>query len=173
MSSENCYVATRPLLTVQCLFFLGQVKWLLKIIFCHFYCCSFEFPLGGGISTSTHKEVCYLEIWLNCPVKNISIISSHLLEVGRKRIVQMRKKKGPDPWTCLNLLQVVQEPSYQKKMMGGSTFQSSRRGNTTHSPILPHRLEMLFLTLVMLNKSRCHTHFWLSANQITWSRLLI
>ena len=29
------------------------------------------------------------------------------------------------------------------------------------------------LTLVMLNKLRCHTHFQLSANQITWSRLLI
>ena len=30
-----------------------------------------------------------------------------------------------------------------------------------------------FLTLVMLNKLRCHTHFLLSANQITWSSLLI
>ena len=30
-----------------------------------------------------------------------------------------------------------------------------------------------YLTLVMLNKLRCHTHFLLSANQIIWSRLLI
>ena len=30
-----------------------------------------------------------------------------------------------------------------------------------------------FLTLVMLNKLRCHTHFYLSANQIAWSRLLV
>ena len=29
------------------------------------------------------------------------------------------------------------------------------------------------LTLVMLNELRCHAHFWLSANQIPWSRLLI
>ena len=29
------------------------------------------------------------------------------------------------------------------------------------------------LTLVMLNKLRCHTHFQFSANQINWSRLLI
>ena len=29
------------------------------------------------------------------------------------------------------------------------------------------------LTLVMLNKLICHTHFCLSANQITWSRLLM
>ena len=29
-----------------------------------------------------------------------------------------------------------------------------------------------FLTLVMLNKLRCHTHFQFSVNQITWSRLL-
>ena len=29
------------------------------------------------------------------------------------------------------------------------------------------------LTLVMLNKLRCHTYFQFSANQITWSRLLI
>ena len=29
------------------------------------------------------------------------------------------------------------------------------------------------LTLVMLNKLRCHTHFLCTANQITWSRLLI
>ena len=29
------------------------------------------------------------------------------------------------------------------------------------------------LTLVMLNKLRCHTHFKFSANQIIWSRLLI
>ena len=28
-------------------------------------------------------------------------------------------------------------------------------------------------TLVMLNKLRCHAHFQFSANQITWSRLLI
>ena len=28
-------------------------------------------------------------------------------------------------------------------------------------------------TIVMLNKLRCHTHFQFSANQITWSRLLI
>ena len=29
------------------------------------------------------------------------------------------------------------------------------------------------LTLAMLNKLRCHTQFWFSANQITWSNLLI
>ena len=29
------------------------------------------------------------------------------------------------------------------------------------------------LTLVLLNKLRCHTHFKFSANQITWSRLLL
>ena len=29
------------------------------------------------------------------------------------------------------------------------------------------------LSLVMLNKSKCHAHFCFSANQITWSRLLI
>ena len=29
------------------------------------------------------------------------------------------------------------------------------------------------LTLVMLNKLRCHAHFQFSANQITWSRMLI
>ena len=29
------------------------------------------------------------------------------------------------------------------------------------------------LTLVLLNKLRCHAHFLFSANQITWSRLLI
>ena len=29
------------------------------------------------------------------------------------------------------------------------------------------------LTLVMLNELRCHAHFQFSANQITWSRLLI
>ena len=29
------------------------------------------------------------------------------------------------------------------------------------------------LTLVLLNKLRCHVHFKFSANQITWSRLLI
>ena len=29
------------------------------------------------------------------------------------------------------------------------------------------------LTLVLLNKLRCRTHFYFSANQITWSRLLI
>ena len=29
------------------------------------------------------------------------------------------------------------------------------------------------LTLIRLNKLRCHTHFKLSANEITWSRLLI
>ena len=32
---------------------------------------------------------------------------------------------------------------------------------------------MDLFTLVLLNKLRCHTHFWLSANQITWSRVLI
>ena len=31
----------------------------------------------------------------------------------------------------------------------------------------------MLLTLVMLNKLRCHAHFQFSANQITWSRLLI
>ena len=31
----------------------------------------------------------------------------------------------------------------------------------------------LFLNLVLLNKLGCHTHFSFSANQITWSRLLI
>ena len=31
----------------------------------------------------------------------------------------------------------------------------------------------LGLTLVMLNKLRCHAHFYLSANQIQWSRLFI
>ena len=33
--------------------------------------------------------------------------------------------------------------------------------------------KILVLTLVMLNKLRCHAHFQFSANQITWSRLLI
>ena len=37
------------------------------------------------------------------------------------------------------------------------------------------RLQILLglLTLAMLNKLRCHIHFQFSANQITWSRLLI
>ena len=30
-----------------------------------------------------------------------------------------------------------------------------------------------WLTLVLLNKLRCHAHFYFSANQITWSRLLV
>ena len=30
-----------------------------------------------------------------------------------------------------------------------------------------------FLTLAMLNKLRCHTHFYFPANQITWSGFLI
>ena len=33
--------------------------------------------------------------------------------------------------------------------------------------------EELHLTLVLLNKLRCHTHFQFTANQITWSRLLL
>ena len=33
--------------------------------------------------------------------------------------------------------------------------------------------EETMLTLVILNKLRCHAHFQFSANQITWSRLLI
>ena len=32
---------------------------------------------------------------------------------------------------------------------------------------------LMMLTLAMLNKLRCHAHFSFSANQITWSRLLI
>ena len=35
------------------------------------------------------------------------------------------------------------------------------------------RLRMSRLTLVLLNKLRFHAHFQFSANQITWSRLLI
>ena len=34
-------------------------------------------------------------------------------------------------------------------------------------------LHMWILTLVLLNKLRCHTFFKFSTNQITWSRLLI
>ena len=34
-------------------------------------------------------------------------------------------------------------------------------------------LGLVFLTLVMLNKLRCHAHFQFPANQITWFRLLI
>ena len=34
-------------------------------------------------------------------------------------------------------------------------------------------IEAGILTIVILNKLRCHTHFWFSANQITWSKLLI
>ena len=32
---------------------------------------------------------------------------------------------------------------------------------------------LIFSILFMLNKLRCHAHFFLSANQIAWSRLLI
>ena len=32
---------------------------------------------------------------------------------------------------------------------------------------------LVLLTLVMLNKLRCHTHFKFSAKQITWSKLFI
>ena len=31
---------------------------------------------------------------------------------------------------------------------------------------------IFLLNLVLLNKLRCHTHFYFSANQITWSRLI-
>ena len=41
-----------------------------------------------------------------------------------------------------------------------------------HSKYEPLQIEFS-LTLVMLNKLRCHAHFQFSANQITWSRLLI
>ena len=34
-------------------------------------------------------------------------------------------------------------------------------------------IRVILLTLVMLHKLRCHAHFKLSANQTTWSRLLI
>ena len=34
-------------------------------------------------------------------------------------------------------------------------------------------MERINLTIFLLNKLRCHTHFSFSANQITWSRLLI
>ena len=40
-------------------------------------------------------------------------------------------------------------------------------------PPFLHYLVILILTLVMLNKLRCHAHFQFSANQITWSRMLI
>ena len=40
-------------------------------------------------------------------------------------------------------------------------------------PVLCTFFQQQILTLVMLNKLRCHAHFWFSANQITWSRLLI
>ena len=38
---------------------------------------------------------------------------------------------------------------------------------------LSYLLTILVFTFVMLNKWRCHTHFKFSANQFTWSRLLI
>ena len=60
--------------------------------------------------------------------------------------------------------------------------QTNKDPNTdsyTIPPTLPHQAFLSFseywniLTVVMLNKLRSHTHFLLSANQITWSRLLI
>ena len=39
--------------------------------------------------------------------------------------------------------------------------------------IVSWSISMKIFTLVMLNKLRCPTHFQFSANQITWSRLLI
>ena len=39
--------------------------------------------------------------------------------------------------------------------------------------VIPVTIFCSILTLVMLNKLKCHTHFQLSANQIAWSRLLI
>ena len=39
--------------------------------------------------------------------------------------------------------------------------------------LMNHKGWRLGLTLVLLNKLRCHTHFLFSANHITWSRLWI
>ena len=35
------------------------------------------------------------------------------------------------------------------------------------------KIPRYMLALVMLNKLRCHTHFWFTTNQITWSGFLI
>ena len=44
-----------------------------------------------------------------------------------------------------------------------------------NKPFLPNCqiLMLQLLTLVLLNKLRCHAHFQFTANQITWSWLLI
>ena len=39
--------------------------------------------------------------------------------------------------------------------------------------VIRERTHLCSLTLVLLNKLSCHSHFWFSANRITWSGLLI
>ena len=109
--------------------------------------------------------------------KNLTFHANCLLHVNEHDMNQFA-------WNIKKISEDTQEmpqlwstafPKCQKKERWGT---NNDKTNPTYETIEQKRTTTqghlgMVLILVLLNKLRCHTHFYFSANQITWSGLLL
>ena len=116
-------------------------------------------PAGSGLRPSLFMDQFYFSqnaedsLDLHCP----HTVDSRYLEKIRKVLLKNTQTQKHHVWS-------YGDCSVRKLYL--LIFVDSEG---THCPGHLQRL----MTLVMLNKFRCHTHFLLSFSQITWSKLLI